>query len=112
MPIKSTRSKVTIIRQLCELIPPFMVAKLATEHGIRSRAITPWSHVVSLVYAQFTHALGLNDVCDSLNANRSGLYLIRGATPPARMGSLTQTEPVILLWPKVYSGSCLSIYRP
>ena len=86
MPIKSTRSKVTIIRQLCELIPPFMVAKLATEHGIRSRAITPWSHVVSLVYAQFTHALGLNDVCDSLNANRSGLYLIRGAKPPSKNG--------------------------
>ncbi len=27
----------------------------------KSRSFTPWSHVVSLLFAQFTHAFGLND---------------------------------------------------
>jgi hypothetical protein len=34
--------------------------------------------------AQLTHALGLNDVCDCLQMNRSALSMIRGATPPTR----------------------------
>jgi hypothetical protein len=41
---------------------------------------------VSLLYAQFTHAIGLNDVCDALRANKSVLASIRGAKPPSRNG--------------------------
>jgi len=39
-----------------------------------------------MLYAQFTHSLGLNDVCDALRANRSRVASIRGATPPSRNG--------------------------
>jgi hypothetical protein len=39
-----------------------------------------------MLYAQFTHAIGLNDVCDALRANRSALAAIRGAEPPSRNG--------------------------
>ncbi len=80
------KKKSTIFRQVCELIPPFLVTKLATKHLIKSRKIKPWSHVVSMLYAQFTHAIGLNDVCDSLRANISNMFSIRGAKPPSRNG--------------------------
>ena len=30
------------------------------------RTFSAWSHVVSLIYAQLTHSIGLNDVCDAL----------------------------------------------
>jgi len=86
MPVKSARGHRAIFRQVCELIPPHMVSKLARKHGIKSRGITPWSHTVSMLYAQFTHAIGLNDVCDALRANRSGMATIRGAKPPSRNG--------------------------
>ena len=86
MPVKSAKKEPAIFRQVCELIPPHLVAKLAREHGVKSRAITPWSHTVSMLYAQFTHAIGLNDVCDALGANRSVLASIRGAKPPSRNG--------------------------
>jgi hypothetical protein len=86
MPNRSTSKNRTVFRQICELIPPHLVPVLAREHGIRSRAFSPWSHLVSMLYAQFTHALGLNDVCDSLRANRSDMSAIRGATPPSRNG--------------------------
>jgi len=62
------------------------VNKLAQEYGVdeKSRTFTPWSHVTALIYAQLTHAIGLNDVCDALRMNRGALATIRGATPPSR----------------------------
>jgi hypothetical protein len=83
-----TRSKLSIFRQLCNLIPTHLVSKLARETGAekKSRTFTPWSHVVSLLYAQFTHAIGLNDVADSLRLHSGPLSTIRGATAPSRNG--------------------------
>lgn len=86
MPNRSTRKTPTIFRQICELIPAHLVPVIARKHEIASRSISPWSHVVSMLYAQFTHALGLNDVCDALRANRSMIASIRSATPPSRNG--------------------------
>jgi hypothetical protein len=86
MPAKSAKKKSAIFRQVCELIPPHLVPKLARKHGVKSRAITPWSHTVSMLYGQFTHAMGLNDLCDGLRANLSALASIRGAKPPSRNG--------------------------
>jgi hypothetical protein len=86
MPASTAGSKRAIFRQVCELIPSHLVPKLARKHRIQSRDITPWSHVVSLLYAQFTHAIGLNDVSDALRANRAAMAAIRGAEPPSRNG--------------------------
>jgi hypothetical protein len=63
-----------------------LVPKLARDTGVikRSRTFTPWSHVVSLLYAQLTHALGLNDVCDALRLHSGPLWAVRGATPPSK----------------------------
>jgi hypothetical protein len=86
-----TRSKLSIFRQLCNLIPTHLVAQLARDTGVekKSRSFKPWSHVVSLLFAQFTHAIGLNDVCDSLRLHSGPLSAIRGATPPSRNGLST-----------------------
>ena len=86
MPAKPAKKQHAIFRQVCELIPPHLVAKLAREFGVRTRGISPWSHVVSLLYAQFTHAIGLNDVCDGLAGSCGVLASIRGAKPPSRNG--------------------------
>src|SRR5262245_45855041 len=83
---KPTRSKLSVFRQLCNLIPTHLVSELARETGavLKARTFTPWSHVVAMLYAQFTHAVGLNDVCDSLGLLCGPLSAIRGASPPAR----------------------------
>lgn len=85
---RPSASKLSVFRQLCNLIPTHLVAKLAKETGVqdKSRTFTPWSHVVALLYAQFTHAIGLNDVCDALRLHSGPLSAIRGATPPSRNG--------------------------
>lgn len=76
----------TILKQICNLIPGHLVQRLAEQHGVeeQSRTFTPWSHVVAQLHAQVTHAIGLNDVCDSLRMNSGVLSTIRGATPPSR----------------------------
>src|SRR5215472_14605078 len=83
---KPTRHSFTLLRQLCNLIPTHLVPRLARESDAesKSRTFKPWSHMVSLIYAQLTHALGLNDVCDALRLNVGPLSAIRGATPPSK----------------------------
>jgi IS4 transposase len=81
-----TASKFTVLRQLCNYIPNHLVPKLARETGVdeQARTYNEWSHVVTLCYAQVTHSIGLNDVCDALQLNSGPLSAIRGATPPTR----------------------------
>src|SRR6266849_5435431 len=86
--IAPARSKFSILRQICNFIPPHLVAKIARATGAQdmSRTFKPWSHVVSLIYAQLTHSIGLNDLCDSLQLHSGPLSSIRAATPPSRNG--------------------------
>jgi len=81
-----TTSKFTVLRQLCNYIPPHLVPQVARDTGVdeQARTFSPWSHVVSLAYAQLTHSIGLNDVCDALQLNSGPLSALRGATPPSR----------------------------
>ena len=74
-----------VLRQICNLIPPFLVSKLARQTGVakKARTFTPWSHVVTMLYAQLTHAISLNDVCDGLKLWSGPLSAIRGAVGPS-----------------------------
>ena len=62
---KPSRSQFAVLRQICNFIPSYLVPKLARETGVdkKARTFSPWSHLLSLLYAQLTHAIGLNDVC-------------------------------------------------
>ena len=80
------KSPYTVLNQICNLIPPLMVPNLARAHGVdkKSRTFSPWSHVVSLMYAHLSHAFGLNDVCDAMGEHAGKVWRIREATPPRR----------------------------
>lgn len=86
--MKPTKSTMTVLKQAVELIPAYLVPKLARKHGVdrQSRSFSPWSHVVSLVHTQLAHSLSLNDVCDDLHTHSGSLSTVRGATPPSRNG--------------------------
>ena len=79
-------SKLNLLRQICNLIPGSLVSTLARETGVdkKVRTFSAWSHVLSLLFAQLTHSIGLNDVCDALGLHSSPLSSIRGATAPTR----------------------------
>ncbi len=91
----SVRSKFSILKQVCSHIPGHLVSKLAREHGVDDRKFSAWSHVVSLLYAQLSHAQGLNALCDALRLNQGKFGSIRGATTPARntLSNANRTRP-------------------
>jgi len=86
--IVPARSRLNILRQICNYIPAHEVSKIARTTGAeaKSRTFNPWSHVVSLLYGQLTHSIGLNDLCDSLQLHSGPLGSLRGATAPSRNG--------------------------
>ena len=86
--MKPAKNKCSVLKQVCELIPRNLVSKLAREHGVEkvSRTFTPWSHVVSMIFAQLSHALSLNDIADTLTNHKSVLSGMRRAIPPSRNG--------------------------
>lgn len=79
-------SRFNLLRQICNFIPGFLVPKLARETGVekKARTFSSWSHLVALLFAQLTHSIGLNDVCDALGLHSGPLSSLRGATPPCR----------------------------
>jgi hypothetical protein len=83
---KPARSQHTALRQLCNLIPAHLLPSLVREHpkAPKPRGFSYWSQTVALMYAQFSHSIGLNDVCDSLRLHSGPLSAIRAATPPSR----------------------------
>lgn len=86
--MKPARHKFTVLKQVCDLIPRNLVAKLSAKHGVdkHCRAFAPWSHLVSMVFAQLSHALSLNDISDTLRNHSGVLSTIRGASAPSRNG--------------------------
>ena len=95
----------TAIKQVCNLIPPHMIPKLAKKHGIVSRGISPWSHVVAMMFGQLTHALGLNDICDALRHHAGFLRSIRGARPPSRNAFPMRTRFARQPWRRTCFGA-------
>jgi hypothetical protein len=86
--MKPAKHKFTLLKQVVETIPSYLVAKLARKHGVdkRSRSFSPWSHVVSMIFAHLSHALSLNDICDTLQYHDGALATLRNARPPSRNG--------------------------
>lgn len=84
--MKPAKHKFTLLKQVIGNIPPYIVPTLARKHGVdkRSRTFSPWSHVVSMVFAHLAHSLSLNDICDTLRHHTGALSTLRDASPPSR----------------------------
>jgi len=84
-PLHPARSNMIVLRQLFKLIPRSFIneAGLSTGAQFKSRTFSVLSHVAAMCFAQLSHAIGLNDVCDTLRLKRKALAGL-GATPPSR----------------------------
>jgi hypothetical protein len=83
---KPAKSQLTILKQICQLIPGHTTIKIAREHKIASRSFDPWSHVVANLFGHLSRAMSINDVCDGLAVQERALKEIRGAKVPSRNG--------------------------
>jgi hypothetical protein len=80
-----TRSNVTVLKQLLNHISRGTVNRLGRETGAESKARSfhVFSHLSAMLFAQLTHAIGLNDVCDWLRLKR-GVLGRMGVVVPSR----------------------------
>lgn len=80
-----TRANVVVLKQILNLIPRGMINRHARETGVdaQARTFSVLSHLSSMLFAQLSHAMGLNDVCDWLRLKAPVLARF-GVTPPAR----------------------------
>jgi hypothetical protein len=80
------RSNVIILKQLLNHIRLGLINRVARETGVanQARTFSVLSHLTAMLFAQLSHAISLNDVCDSLRMNEGICATIRGATPPCR----------------------------
>ena len=80
-----TRANVVVLKQILNLIPRGLINRHARETGVdaKARTFSPQSHLAAMLFAQLSHAIGLNDVCDWLRL-KSAVLARFGVTPPAR----------------------------
>jgi hypothetical protein len=78
----------TLLKQVVEIIPPYLVGKISRQCGVdkKIRTYSAWSHVVAMIFAHLSHALSLNDICDTLLHHSGALSTLRNAQPPSRNG--------------------------
>lgn len=64
-----------------------MINRHALETGVeaKARSFSVLSHLSAMLFAQLSHAMGLNDVCDWLRL-KSGVLARFGVTPPSKNG--------------------------
>ncbi len=79
-------SNMAVLDQIVKHIPKKLIEKLRSKYKIQTRSFSATSHVVSMLYAQLSHALSLNDICDSLRFHKGYLAQIRDCVPPSRNG--------------------------
>jgi len=75
-----------VLGQIVKHIPKKLIEKLKNRYKIQTRTFSATSHVVAMLYAQLSHALSLNDICDCLRFHSGYLSQIRDCVPPSRNG--------------------------
>lgn len=80
-----TCANVIVLKQILNFIPRGMINRLALETGVEAKARTfsVLSHLSAMLFAQLSHAIGLNDVCDWLRLKSAALARF-GITPPSK----------------------------
>lgn len=82
----SQEHNMVVLGQIFKQIPAKLIEKLKNKHKIQTRSFSETSHVAAMIFAQLSHALSLNDICDCLKFHKGYLVQIRNCTPPSRNG--------------------------
>ena len=84
--MSSQEHNMAVLGQIVKHIPAKLIEKLKAKHKIQTRSFSATSHVVAMIFAQLSHALSLNDICDCLRFHKGYLAQIRDCVPPSRNG--------------------------
>ena len=79
----SQERNMAVLGQIVKHIPGKLIEKLKGKYKIQTRAFSATSHVAAMIFAHLSHALSLNDICDSLHFRKGNLAQIRDCVPQA-----------------------------
>ena len=82
----SPEHNLAVLGRIVKHIPKKLIEKLRRKYKIQTRNFSATSHVVPMLYAQLSHALSLNDICDCLRFHAGYPAQIRDSVPPGRNG--------------------------
>ena len=82
----SQKQNMVVLGQIFKHIPAKLIEKLKNKYKIQTRSFSETSHVAAMIFAQLSHALSLNDICDCLKFHKGYLIQIRNCSPPSRNG--------------------------
>ncbi len=70
------RSNLTVLKQIVNLIPRSIGNPAAREAGagLKARVFTPFSHLATMLFAQFTHAIGPNAALPVMAQSRGSAF--------------------------------------
>jgi len=82
---KPARSDIIVLKQLLNFIPRGVLNQVAQKTGVEAKARTfsVLSHLATMLFAQLSHAISLNDVCDWLRLKAAALSRLH-LSPPSR----------------------------
>jgi len=82
---KPARANVIVLKQLLNFIPRSLLNQTARKTGVdaKARTFSVLSHVAAMFFAQLSHAISLNDVCDWLRIKAAALSRLQ-ILPPSR----------------------------
>ncbi len=82
---KPARTDIIVLKQLLNSIPRSLLNQTARKTGVdtKARTFSVLSHLASMLFAQLSHAISLNDVCDWLRLKAAALSRLQIA-PPSR----------------------------
>jgi hypothetical protein len=88
------RSNVIILKQLLNLIPRSLLNQTARKTGVdaKARNFSVLSHVAAMLFAQPSHAIGLDDVCDWLRLKAAALTRLQILPPPLAQHSFSRKQ--------------------
>ena len=72
----SQEHNMVVLGQIVKHIPKKLIEKLKNKHKIQTRSFSATSHVIAMIFAQLSHALSLNDICDCLRFHKGYLAQI------------------------------------
>lgn len=107
----SQEHNMVVLGQIVKHIPKKLIEKLKNKHKIQTRSFSATSHVIAMIFAQLSHALSLNDICDCLRFHKGYLAQIRDLFHRAGMVWLMRTRPGMLNLRKIYFGQYWAISR-
>jgi hypothetical protein len=94
---KPARTDVIFLKQLLNFIPRSVLNQTARKTGvdIKARTFSFLSHLAAMLFAQLSHAISLNDVCDWLRLKATALSRLQMVLPSRNTLSHQHLEAVL-----------------